>query len=251
MRVDLLCSGSKGNSCLVRTKNTSVLIDCGSTKKYLMSSLEASKCRLNTLDGVLITHAHKDHISQLKHFSHLSTYSYCELEDVKNHTHIVPRQEFDIQDVHIQAIGLSHDSPNTVGFVLYAEGEKLVYITDTGFIANENMSLLENADTYIFESNHDVETLLKTSRPMFLKQRILSDSGHLNNEDSSRYLSSLVNSKTKNIVLAHISEEANTPDLALDTIRNCFNRKDMPIRSLNIRAAKQFDRLIIDKNGTL
>lgn len=245
MRVDLLCSGSKGNSCLIRSEKTSILIDCGSTKKYLMSSLQQVHQKVEDLSGVLITHAHTDHISQLKHFKSLPVYSYCDLKDLEDPRHLVPLQEFDIDNLHIQTIGLSHDSPNTVGYVIYGEGQKIVYITDTGYLPNDEKQYLENADTYIFESNHDVETLMSCNRPMFLKQRILGDMGHLNNEDASNNLANLINTKTKNIVLAHISQEANHPELALDCIHSCFLKKDLNARSIDIQAAKQFEILSI------
>ena len=87
---------------------------------------------------------------------------------------------------------------------------------------------------------------MQTKRPMFLKQRILSDSGHLNNEDSSLNLTSLINAKTKNIVLAHLSEEANTQDLALDTFSNVLLRKDLHPSGIDVRAAKQFEILTIE-----
>ena len=81
---------------------------------------------------------------------------------------------------------------------------------------------------------------MKTSRPMFVKQRILSDSGHLSNEDSSMNLTSLINDRTKSIVLAHISQEANDPERALDVLRNTFLKKDLPYRNLRLEAAEQF-----------
>lgn len=246
MRVDLLCSGSKGNSCLIRSNDKSILIDCGSTKKHLMNSLNGLDVKVDDLSALLVTHAHTDHISQLKHFKHLPVYSHCELEGLSAHHKIVPLQEFDIENFHIQTIGLSHDSPNTVGYVVYADGKKLVYITDTGYLPNDEKKYLENADTYIFESNHDVETLLQTSRPMFLKQRILGDNGHLNNLDASNNLAQLINVNTKDIVLAHISEEANRKDLALDCIHSCFHKKDLPYQKVNIRAASQFELLTIE-----
>ena len=138
MQVDLLCSGSKGNSCLIRTKNSSLLIDCGSTKKYLMNALGSVNQRVDDLNALLVTHAHTDHVSQLKHFRHLPVYSYCDLKDLDNHRIVRPLQEFDINEFHIQVISLSHDSPNTVGYVIYADGKKLVYVTDTGVVYHKN-----------------------------------------------------------------------------------------------------------------
>ena len=245
MRIDLLCSGSKGNSCLIRHKDSSILIDCGSTKKYLMNSIQQVGASIDDLNGVLITHAHTDHVSQLKHFKNNDVYSYCELKDALNKNDIVPGQNFNIQDFQIQVLGLSHDAPNTIGFVIECDGKKLVYVTDTGYIPNQIKPYIENADYYIFESNHDINALLHTNRPMFLKQRILSDSGHLNNEDSSINLLNVINSNTKKIVLAHLSEEANTPDLALDTFHDVTLKKDIHIQNVDVWAAKQFEIMTI------
>ena len=135
---------------------------------------------------------------------------------------------------------LVNGATKTVGFVIEDQKEKLVYITDTGYLPNHEKVYLENADHYIFESNHDLGMLMKTSRPMFVKQRILSDSGHLSNEDSSMNLTSLINDHTKTILLAHISQEANDPERALDVLKNTFLKKDMPYRGLRIEAAQQF-----------
>lgn len=239
MEIDLLCSGSKGNSCLIRSHNTSILIDCGSTKRYLMSSLHSVHQKVDDLDALLVTHGHTDHISQLKHFDALPVYSYCDL-DVKDHHCVCPLEKFVIKDLCITVIGLSHDAPHTVGYVLEDDKEKLVYITDTGYLPNHEKHLLTNADHYIFESNHDLQMLMQTSRPMFVKQRILSDSGHLSNEDSSMHLSDLINTKTKNIVLAHLSEEANLPQMALDVLYDTLNKKRLSSSKLNILAADQF-----------
>lgn len=241
MRIDLLCSGSKGNSCVIREGDSQLLIDCGSTKKYLIQAFDQIHANVNDSDAVLITHTHSDHIKQLKMVKHLPIYSYCDLEDVDHHTIVAPLSTFDVNRFHITVIGLSHDAPKTVGYVIETEKEKLVYITDTGYIPNDEKQYLTNADYYIFESNHDVAQLMKTSRPMFLKQRILGDNGHLNNEDSSLNLTQLINANTKNIVLAHLSQEANHPELAMDTLVNQFHKKDLPTSNIQMKAAEQFE----------
>ncbi len=246
MRIDLLCSGSKGNACLIREGQSQILIDCGSTQRYLKKAFSQVDASIEACEGVLITHAHKDHISRLNDVKDLPIYSYCDLDQDLNHTRVEPLSCFDLGQFHIQVIRLSHDAPKTVGYVIESEKEKLVYITDTGYIPNNEKAFLCNADYYVFESNHDIAQLMKTNRPMFLKQRILSDSGHLNNEDASNNLSQIINTKTKEIVLAHLSEEANHPELALETLNQTFHKKDLPMHSLKIRAAKQFEVLTID-----
>lgn len=248
MRIDLLCSGSKGNACLIREGQSQILIDCGSTQRYLKKAFQEVEASIDNCQGVLITHTHKDHISRIKDVKHIPLYSYCELDPDFNQTIVEPLSTFDIGTFHIQVIRLSHDAPKTVGYIIEGEKEKLVYVTDTGYIPNNEKALLSNADYYVFESNHDVAQLMKTNRPMFLKQRILGDSGHLNNEDASNNLCQLVNGKTKEIVLAHLSEEANHPEIALDTLKQTFHKKDLPLHSIHMRAAKQFEVLTIHSN---
>ena len=247
MQVDLLCSGSKGNCCIVRDGQSQLMIDCGSTKKYLFQAMQDVNAKIEDCNGILITHAHVDHVSQLKHVNSQPVYSYCDLKLMDNHHRVYPNDEFDIGTFHVQVIRLSHDSPNTVGYVIQSQGEKLVYITDTGFIANANKPLIQNADYYVFESNHDVEMLMQTNRPLFLKQRILSAEGHLNNEDSAANLSEIINVNTKQIVLAHLSQEANTPEKALETFHSTFLKKGMSEQGIEVRAAQQFEIIQMGK----
>ena len=248
MQVDLLCSGSKGNCCLIRTAAASILIDCGApAKSYLMKALEEAGQSKEDIDGIFITHTHKDHIGQLRHFSALPVYSYCEIElkDPKHQPvpldahHIRPMDPVFIKDLKITPVVLSHDSGPTTGFVVEDAVSRLVYVTDTGYVKNENMPFLKGADYYIFESNHDMEMLLSTNRPAWLKQRIVSDTGHLCNQDSARLLSELVTDNTKNIVLAHLSDEANTPTLAMEALMDAFAHKGISLKDINVCAAEQ------------
>lgn len=235
MRIDVLCSGSRGNSTLVRTDDTVILIDAGSTKKHLTDSLRKLEVDIADIDGVLVTHGHTDHISQLKCFASRPVYSCCQLECES--THIEPGDRFFISGVAVTVIGLSHDAPGTVGFVLRQGTSKLVYITDTGFVPNAAKPLMEDGTAYVFESNHDVQMLMDTKRPLFLKQRILSDSGHLCNEDSARLLAGLVGPHTKVVVLAHLSEQANTPALALQAFHEGFARRHVDDSAIQVCTA--------------
>ncbi|MCF0106050.1 MAG: MBL fold metallo-hydrolase [Holdemanella sp.] len=246
MRIDLLTSGSKGNSCLVRDGKTTILIDCGSTKKYLMDEFRNVDVKVNDIQGVLITHAHTDHVSQLKHFAHLPVYSFCSLDAFKlaDYRRITPGTIFTIGTFTIRVIRLSHDSPNTIGFVIYNDLHKLVYITDTGYIPNNEHAYLKDANYYILESNHDIGMLMASSRPMYLKQRILGDSGHLCNELASKYLLSFIGERTKYVILAHISDECNTIDRALDVFNDELSRNKHPFNGI-VKAMPQRTRYSI------
>ncbi len=214
MRFALFGSGSKGNCFLLQDEHTNLLIDCGGTKKRILSGLAEAGIGIEDLDAVLITHEHTDHIAQLKLVQERPLYSACGLPGVKR-TEIVPDRPFQIGHLTLTPVALSHDVPDTVGFVIEGFHEKLVYITDTGYIRDAVIPLLKGADYIILESNHDTEMLMKTSRPMFLKMRIAGDSGHLCNEDCAAVLRKIVTSKTKMVVLAHISQQANTREKAL------------------------------------
>ncbi len=238
MKVDVLCSGSKGNSCLIRHNQTQLLIDCGSTKKYLLNAFNQVQAQIDDVDAVLITHAHTDHVSQLKTFKSFPIYSYCELENIDIHHKVRPYEEFDIGEFHILVIGLSHDSPNTVGYVITCESEKLVYITDTGYLPNKAKPYLKNATYYIFESNHDMDMLMKSKRPIYLKQRILGDDGHLSNEVAASHLCSLIGEDTKQVVLAHISDECNTCEKALEVFFQEWNKTNASM-SFDVLAMEQ------------
>lgn len=217
MRVDLLASGSRGNACVVRDGTACVLIDCGTTKKYLTSSLEQVGAAHDSIDAVLITHDHSDHISQIRMFADLSVYSPVEIDGIETF-HVEAMKPFFVETLKITPLALSHDAPHTTGYIFESGAEKLVYITDTGYVRQEYDPLLKNADIIVMECNHDVGMLMKTRRPQYIKSRIYSDEGHLCNEDCADVLDRIITGRTQTVFLAHISREANTRELALATV---------------------------------
>lgn len=236
----LLASGSKGNCCLVRNGDTSIIIDCGSTKTYLKASFERLQYDHQSSDALLITHTHSDHISQLKMFEDIQKYALCTL-GAKHVCTLEPYQSFEINTLNITPLPTSHDSPDSCGYVIDSGEQRLVYVTDTGYVSEEMMKYMVNADYYIFESNHDLELLMQTKRPMFVKQRITSIQGHLCNEDSAEILSNLIGDKTKEIVLAHLSEEGNTHELAQSVLKKVLLHKGINYDAIKITSAPQFE----------
>lgn len=212
----LLASGSKGNCFILQDEHLSLAVDCGSTRRWLSQCFAALHLRPEELDGLLITHSHSDHISQLKLFAGRNIYSPVPLPGWKC-VHVEAGVPFLLQHMTITPLALSHDAPETVGYVFENWQEKLVYITDTGYLKQEYLPLLKGADYIILESNHDSEMLMETSRPQMLKMRIAGDSGHLSNPACAQILTQIVTPKTRSIFLAHISQEANTRELALQT----------------------------------
>ncbi len=253
MQVAVLSSGSKGNSTLIQTKNTKVLIDLGVTKSYTEEKLEELEVDPREIKAILITHTHVDHIQGLKVFlkkyhpklyvnkvilSLLNEY----IDDFDYVLYETPN--FMIGDLEINVIKTSHDVSGSVGFIVKNEDKSLVYITDTGYINNKYFEKLSNHNLYIFESNHDVEMLMNGRYPFHLKKRILSDKGHLSNADAAYYLSEFIGDNTNTIVLAHLSDDNNTYDAALDTLNEVLASKNKNVKNIMIAKQKQRTDLI-------
>lgn len=244
MRFHCLASGSKGNAFLLEDGDTRILIDCGSTKQYLTQSFHKVGVDYTSIDALFITHQHSDHISQIKMFKNCAVYSYSDILDNPQQIFLVPFEKVQIKSLSITTLPLSHDAEKTVGFVIENANEKLVYITDTGYVNERNYGYLKDADYYIIESNHDVGMLMQSRRPHYIKSRILSDCGHLCNEDSASLMSKMVSFKTKAIILAHLSLEANDPLQAVSVMEETLTRCGCAMNpNLRIEVAQQFEIL--------
>lgn len=234
MKVCVLSSGSKGNTTYIETDNCRILIDAGNTSKYIKEKLEDLGVQPSMLDAILITHTHSDHIKGLKLFAgkyDIPVYITNIMLETLNYlnNYVILEDEFDIKDMHINTIKTSHDAPDSRGYIISNNGKSLVYITDTGYINRKYFDILKNRSIYIMESNHDVEMLTNGKYPFLLKQRILSDKGHLSNYDSAKYLSSFIGNNTKYIFLAHLSEDNNTKELAYETLNSKLKSDDIEI----------------------
>lgn len=231
MKVCNLASGSKGNSTFIQTKNHNILIDIGVTTLYIETNLKEIGIDPKSIDLVLITHAHTDHTGGLKVFNkkyhpkvYISDKIIKEAKLNKDDYDVLDNLD-DITDIKISEIELSHDVTDIKGFIIEEDKSSMVYITDTGYINKNYFDILKNRSLYIFESNHDVEKLMNNPKyPHHIKIRILSDKGHLSNEDSSYYLTKLIGNDTKEVVLAHLSEENNTEELAYNTLKSKLDK---------------------------
>ena len=243
MRVSVLSSGSKGNTTYIESNDTKILIDCGNTCKYVTNKLKEIGIEGNDLDAILVTHTHVDHIKGLKVF--LKKYNIpvyiakgmLDELDYLNNYHIIDNNIINIKDLVINVIKTSHDAVDSVGYIVSDNDKSIVYVTDTGYINKKYYEILSNRNIYIFESNHDVEMLNNGRYPFEVRKRILSDKGHLSNKDSSVYLAKLIGKNTKYVVLAHLSQENNTEDLAYSTLKDRLD--DDNIDFDNIIIAKQ------------
>lgn len=217
MKYYSLASGSKGNCFVVQTNESTVVIDCGSTKKHLINSFTKIDINYTQVDALLITHGHIDHVSQAKLFVNIPIFSPVAFNNGQGYQQVVPFMPFHINELTITPIPLSHDSEVTVGYIIEDAYEKMVYITDTGYIKNTLIPIIKDAHYIVLESNHDPEMLMNSRRPHGIKTRILSDNGHLSNQACAEVLKKIVSLKTKEIVLAHLSDEANSAAIAFKT----------------------------------
>lgn len=249
MKIKAVRSGSKGNSTLLFTNNTKILIDAGVSYLTIKQSLEATGISPKDLDGVLITHNHSDHIKGLQTLikkTNIKVYIPKKMEsDLKD---VVPLEnfvfvdnEFDLGDLHIDLIRTSHDVTYSVGYIITDGKKSVFYATDTGYINRKYFKQMENQDLYFIESNHDEEMLSNGPYPYYLKQRVRSDYGHLSNKLAAAYLGKTVGDKTKQIILAHLSEKNNTEALALQAVEEEFAKRN--ISNKKIYVAKQHEDL--------
>ena len=240
MYFHIIASGSKGNATIVVSNKTVLLIDMGITLTRLNEGLSEIGHKISDITGALFTHNHTDHISGLKFLSPKIMYA---LEGTlpSSLSHVVClNQPFKIGDFEITPIETSHDATNPCAYLIKDKSSSLFYMTDTGVFVEESLPLIKNPTYLIIESNHDIKMLLHTNRPFDLKNRIMSDHGHLCNEDSAIAAISIIGENTKEIVLAHLSEEANTPETALEAYQKIFNHFGVPFDKYKIRCANQW-----------
>lgn len=243
MYFHIIASGSKGNATIVANNNTRILIDMGISLCRLEEGLAEINLKLEDINASFFTHNHTDHIGGIKFLSPKKMYALEGTLPTTLSNVIELNEPVDIKDIEVTAFKTSHDATNPCGYYFKSGGETLVYMTDTGVFLDENLPLIKNPDYLIIESNHDISMLLKTNRPFELKDRIMSDHGHLCNEDSAIAAISIIGDNTKEIVLAHISEEANTPGVALDAYKKIFAHFGKRFDKYNIRVANQWTSL--------
>lgn len=247
MKVKVIASGSKGNCTLIQTDKIKILIDMGIGYQQLASELEKINLEPQSIEAILITHTHSDHIKGLPSLvkkTNLKVYMLEEMEPElvkkipENNLHLYTNPLI-LEDLTINLIRISHDVEG-VGFVIEHNNHSLVYLTDTGYINRKYIPLMKNRDLYIIESNHDEEMVMEGPYPYILKQRVISDKGHLSNHATAEYLLETVGNNTKQIILAHISENNNTEELALNTTKDLLAENNI---YKPITLAKQYEPL--------
>ena len=243
-----LYSGSKGNSVLIESNNAKILIDAGKSARTLCGALAEIGKSIDEIDAIFITHEHNDHINALetllkKHkipvhivgisANKLLTRSREVFEDALClHT---PIFTVNIGDMKITSFPTPHDSEYSVGYRIEIGENCIGYATDIGYVTDEIKNGLSGCESIVIECNHDEEMLMNRPYPYDLKLRIKSKKGHLSNKDCAEFVSDLCFIGTKNVLLAHLSEENNDPELAFDEVWSAISDE-----SINLKIASQY-----------
>ena len=247
-----LYSGSSGNSLLVSTENTNILIDAGVSSKKIESALTGLNVDPSQIDGILITHEHTDHIQGLGTFAKkfdLPVYVNQKTLDAmpkqkekiseKNIKLIKIEEKFEINDLKIKPFAIPHDAANPCGFCIFKDNKKMSIATDIGHITNGILKNLEDSLFVLLESNYDPEVLMYSKYPYPLKNRIKGPIGHLSNQDAGKTISCLLHSGLKQAMLGHLSKESNFPELAYKTVVEDLIANNYDENSLNLYVAKR------------
>lgn len=230
-----LASGSEGNCSLVRAGGTLLLFDAGISCRRIEQALRALGLTLADVRAVFLTHAHSDHVSGLKTLSKkYGTPIYATHGTARALP--VPAVTFsagdtaDFAECTVRSFPTSHDAPDPVGYRVDSAGGSLGLLTDTGYVTDAARETLAGVDTLLLEANHDLELLRHGPYPYFLKQRILGDEGHLSNDAAADFARYAARSGTRDILLAHLSRENNTPELAEYAVARALQSEGLSVR---------------------
>jgi phosphoribosyl 1,2-cyclic phosphodiesterase len=235
MNISLLASGSKGNALLVCSGRTRLLIDAGLSTRELCRRLELVGVPAESLDAVLVTHEHVDHVRGLGLLSrrynlpvylhHGAAPALADNQRPGRLEEFAAGTELDFGDLGVRAFPVTHDASAPVGFVISGAGGKLGVATDLGIATRLVAEELRGCRCLVLESNHDEELLRDGPYPWPVKQRVKGNHGHLSNRDSAALLEILCWAGLETVCLAHLSETNNHPQLAEAAARAVLDRQ--------------------------
>lgn len=220
----VLGSGSSGNAALLSAGDTHLLIDAGLSRRKLRQRLEEAGVAINGLAGILLTHEHADHAA---HAGKVSSEFGCPIYLSHGTSEMLEREEklerrecfrpgaaFEIGGVKVTPFSVPHDAREPVGFRFEAEGVRITYVLDLGILTTLVKEYLRECDGILVEANHDLELLRRGPYPWHIKQRVMGRTGHLSNEALKEFIESDFDGAARHLVLAHLSENNNSPELA-------------------------------------
>ncbi len=237
-------SGSSGNCYYLGTYHSGILIDAGISARTIHRHLKSMGLDMSNIQGVLVTHDHADHIravGTLGERFHIPIYAtpeihggidknYGVVEKLRNSRRFFTKNEpFDINGMQVNTFGVSHDSTDCVGYVIDFQGQRFVIATDVGCVNDELIANVATANHLVIEANHDEQLLLNGPYPTYLKQRILSDKGHMSNRVCANVLAQCYHTGLKHVFLCHLSQENNDPEVAYRTVREALEQKGVDV----------------------
>lgn len=246
-----LYSGSSGNSLLIESENTKILVDAGESAKKITEALLLVNVDINDIDAIIVTHEHADHVKGLGTISkkyNIPVYANQKTWDAmpeqenkvtsNNKNYFKMYDKFEIGDLKIKPFEIPHDAACPCGFNIFYNDQKISIATDIGHMSSDVIHKLEDSSFILLESNYDQNILKCSKYPYNLKQRIAGPLGHLPNSDAGKTISYLMGSGLKNVMLGHLSKENNFPELAYKTvidelIENNFNENMININVAN------------------
>jgi phosphoribosyl 1,2-cyclic phosphodiesterase len=238
LKICSIASGSSGNCIYIGTDNVNLLVDSGISGKKVELGLKELNVDPNSIDGILITHEHSDHIKGIGVLARRynmpiyatrktweATLNYRSIGKVSNDlfVEIYPDEDFNIKDLTIHPFNSFHDAINPVGYTFRKRDKKISIATDLGCYNEYILNKLQDSNILFIEANHDVKMLEAGKYPYYLKKRILSDVGHLSNETSAKLISTLYNKQLTHVILGHLSNENNFPELAYESVKLVLN----------------------------
>lgn len=240
IRYSVLASGSTGNSIYIGSKDYNLLIDAGISGRRIEEGLKKIGVNPYDINGIFVTHEHDDHVRgigvyarkyRIPIFLNYNTYHKlpsCVGEIDESLINICDTgliKEFG--ELQVESFGVSHDAIEPVGYIIREKNLKLSILTDLGYVSQKIKDKIKGSHVFLFEANHNVDMLRMSSYPWTIKQRILSDVGHLSNEATGEALVEVITSETRSVYLCHLSKENNMRELARLTIKNILESNNI------------------------